>query len=256
MGWDPDQYLQYADQRLRPALDLLARVPLREAHTIFDLGCGPGTISPYIRSAFAGADIEGVDSSPKMLEAAQQHNEPDITWVQADIASWQPQISADLIYSNAALQWLDDHEHLFARLMGFVTPGGVLAVQMPNQFDQPSHVLMREVAGTGPWASFLKPHLRAAPVAKPASYFAWLSSMCSNVDIWQTQYSHVLTGPDPVLNWMSSTALNPLYEALSDDLRPDFQAALAEKLRAAYPQTEHGTTLFGFTRLFVVATKA
>ncbi|MCR4378400.1 MAG: methyltransferase domain-containing protein [Rhodospirillales bacterium] len=254
--WDPDHYLAFADLRLRPALDLLARVPLTEAAQVTDLGCGAGSVTPYLRHRFPRADIQGVDHSPEMLAAARTVHRDVAHWVQADVAHWQPAQAQDLIFSNAALHWLDGHEVLFPRLMGFVKPGGVLAVQMPDQFGQPSHVLMRETAAEGPWAQTLGALLRPAPVAEAGRYYDWLKPHCASVDIWRTTYVQELHGDDAALNWIASTALKPLLEALAPAQVPPFRERLAAKLREAYPKRANGVTLFAFQRLFIVAVRA
>jgi len=256
MRWTPGAYLKYADQRLRPALDLLARVPLDSAERVTDLGCGPGSVVPPLAQAFPGALITGVDSSPEMLAVARETFGDAAAWVQADAAGWQPDAPQNLIFSNAALHWLDHHDALFPRLMGCVAPGGVLAVQMPNQYSAPSHTLMRAVAEDGPWAEILVPLLRPSPVASPDDYYGWLTPHAQTVDIWQTEYMQIMTGDDPVLDWISSTALKPLTDALADGQRNAFTEALAYKLRTAYPQRADGTTLFPFRRLFIVALRA
>lgn len=255
-AWDPGHYLKYADLRVRPALDLLARIPLETAARITDLGCGPGNVVEYLRVRFPDGDIQGVDNSAEMLNAAKSSHGDAAMWVQADAASWCPDQPQDLIYSNAALQWLDRHEELFPRLMEFVVPGGVLAVQMPNQFAEPSHVLMRQVALDGPWAKTLKPLLREAPVAELGQYYDWLSPACESVEIWQTSYMQVMSGNDPVLDWISSTAFAPLRDALPADQRGPFRDAVGVELRRAYPKRGDGKTLFPFRRLFIIAHKA
>lgn len=254
--WDPAHYLKYANQRIRPALDILACIPLEDARRVTDLGCGPGNVVEYLKARYPAAVIEGVDVSVEMLNAAKKTYGTFAKWNQADIRTWQPDGPQDLIYSNAALQWVGAHEMLFPRFMGFVRPGGVLAVQMPNQFNEPSHVIMRAVAQDGPWAHRLKPLLREAPVAEPEQYYDWLKPQCDTVDIWQTAYNQVLDGHDPVLDWISSTALKPLCEALPADQREPFREALGAALREAYPKRQDGTTLFPFKRLFIVAVKA
>lgn len=256
MRWSPDHYLKYADHRLRPALDLLARIPLDQAEQVVDLGCGPGNMVEALLETFPTAQLTGVDNSEDMLMRAREQFSNQVTWQKADVAAWEPKNAQDLIYSNAALQWLDDHETLFPHLFGFVRSGGVLAVQMPNQFNQPSHVLMREVASTGPWVEVLKPLLRPAPVASPEDYYRWLKPQAKSIDIWQTEYIQELQGADPVLDWISSTALNPLLEALEGNQREYFRSVLAQKLSTAYPKQADGTTLFAFKRLFMVAVKA
>lgn len=255
-AWEPGAYLKFADLRLRPALDLLAQVPLERPARITDLGCGAGNVTPFLRRRWPDGEITALDSSPEMLACAKAEQAGlDVTWQQADVRDWTASEPQDLIYSNAVLHWLDDHEQLFPRLMGGLNPGGVLAVQMPSQFAQPSHVLMRQVAQSGPWAETLTPLLRDAPVAEPDLYYDWLMPYCASLDIWQTTYTQVLDGDDAVLNWVSSTALKPLLEALDEAPRQAFKDALAAELNFAYPKRTDGKTLFAFRRLFVVAQK-
>ena len=160
-----------------------------------------------------------------------------------------------MIYSNAALQWLDNHRSLFARLYGALAPGGVLAVQMPKNFDQPSHALMRAVAQDGPWREILAPHLRHSPVAEPRDYWRMLEPLGAGIDIWECDYLQALQGEDAVLQWVSGTALRPLLAVLTEEERKDFVADYGARLREAYPMEPGGTTLFPFRRLFILASK-
>jgi len=252
--WKPDDYLRFEDLRLRPALDLLAQIPLENPTYITDLGCGPGNVTPFLRRRWPGADITGLDSSAAMLMRAKaEHQHLGVTWQQTDVRTWAAPVPQDLIYSNAVLHWIDDHAALFSRLMSVLRPGGVLAVQMPNQFNEPSHTLMREVARSGPWAETLTPLLRAAPVADTGAYYDWLQPLSTQLKIWETTYTQTLEGEDPVLDWISSTALKPLLEALDIDVRTAYRTALAGELRRAYPKRPDAKTLFPFRRLFIVA---
>jgi trans-aconitate 2-methyltransferase len=178
---------------------------------------------------------------------------PETTWIEADLATWQPEQPADVLFSNAALHWLGDHGTLFSRLLGRLAPGGVLAAQMPNNFDAPSHTCIGETARDAPWRDRLAAILRPAPVAAPADYHDWLTPHCRALDIWETTYLHVLEGEDPVLNWVKGTALRPLLAALDEQDRPAFEAACAARLAEAYPPRSDGRTLFSFRRLFIVA---
>ena len=255
-AWEPGAYLKFADLRLRPALDLLAQVPLESPARITDLGCGAGNVTAFLRRRWPDGEITALDSSPEMLTRAKAEQVGlEVTWQQTDVRQWAASEPQDLIYSNAVLHWLDNHADLFPRLMGGLNPGGVLAVQMPNQFAEPSHVLMRQVARTGPWADVLPPLLRDAPVAEPDAYYDWLIPYCASLDIWQTIYTQVLDGDHAVLNWISSTALKPLLEALDEAPRRAFKAALADELARTYPTRADGKTLFAFRRLFIVAQK-
>lgn len=254
MTWDPGQYLKYGGERTRPAADLLARIPLEAPQAVVDLGCGPGNSTALLSDRWPAAQVTGVDADAAMLERARRAGSM-VRWRQANIATWAPDGPADLIFSNAALQWLDDHAALFPRLMGALTPGGVLAVQMPNNFDAPSHALMRDTARSGPWAATLAPLLREAPVAPPAAYYRWLAPLAAQVEIWETIYLHRLSGADPVLSWVRGSALRPLLAALEDRQAAAFEALYAERLRSAYPQEADGATLFPFRRLFMVAVR-
>ena len=254
MSWNPEQYLKFADHRLRPALDLLARIPAENPETIIDLGCGPGNITEWLQRRWPQARITGVDSSGEMLDSARAKH-PDLAWEQADIETWLPKVRADIIYSNAALQWLDHHRPLFAHLFAALAPGGVLAVQMPRNFDQPSHVLMRQAAQEGPWRDVLAPTLRPSPVAAPAEYWRMLQPLGARLDIWECDYLQTLPGDDPIVQWMLGTTLRPLLALLSEAEREAYLDVYRELVRAAYPRESDGTTLFPFRRLFILASK-
>jgi trans-aconitate 2-methyltransferase len=263
MAWDPAQYLKFGDQRLRAGFDLLARVGLLPPGTLYELGCGTGVHARAIAERWPDRMVIAVDSSPEML--AQAAAEPSsIRWVKADIADWAPPEKAALIFSNATLQWLRHHDRLFPRLMREVAPDGLLAVQMPRNFEAPSHALMRDVAASGPWAAALAPLfdaggdraslLRREPVARPEVYYDLLAPVArGGVDIWETEYLHVLEGEDPVLEWVGGSALRPILATLDEGQRTGYLAAYRAALRAAYPRREDGRTLLPFRRLFIVA---
>lgn len=253
--WDAARYLAFADHRTRPAADLLARVALEAPHTVVDLGCGPGNSTALLAARWPQAHIIGVDSSPDMLAKARA-GDVRAEWRQADIAQWTPEAPLDLIYSNATLQWVPDHASLLPRLLDCLRPGGVLAIQMPRNFAAPSHALMRETAAEGPWAGRLAGVLHAEPVAEPAWYYDLIAPLTATLDIWETEYLHVLDGDDPVLRWTRSTALRPVIDALDADGLAAFETAYAARLRAAYPRRAGGRTLFPFRRLFIVAVRA
>lgn len=250
--WDPRQYLRYGDERLRPGFELLARVNDLPEGDLWDLGCGTGAHLRAIAARWPERRAVGVDSSSEMLAKAASEGEA-IEWRQGRVEAWHPETSPALVFSNAVLQWVDGHETLVPRLMRTLTPGGVLAIQMPRNFDQPSHVLMREVAATGRWAASLAPLLRPDPVAPPATYYDLLAPLARKLDIWETEYQHVLEGDAPVLEWVRGTALRPLLEALQPADRAEFETAYQARLSEAYPCRPDGTTLFPFRRIFIVA---
>lgn len=251
-SWDPAQYLRFADLRRRPALELMVRVPLAEATTIYDLGCGTGNITKILAERWPQATVVGVDSSAEMLAEAGKPT-GRLRFEQADLARWQATAPADLIFSNAALHWLDDHPVLFPGLVKSLKPGGWLAVQMPRNHGAASHTAMIAAAEAGPWAGRLKPVLRPNPVAVPAVYYDLLAPHADSIDIWETEYLQILDGSNPVVEWTKGTALRPLLAALEEPERSGFHAAYAERILAAYPPQADGRTLFPFRRLFLLA---
>ncbi len=250
-SWDPALYLKFTDHRLRPALDLMARVPLPQATTIYDLGCGPGNVTTLLAERWPGARVTGVDASPEMLAKARAL--PGITWQQADLARWRAETPADLVYSNAAFHWLDDHATLFPHLLAQVRPGGFLAVQMPRQQVNPTHRVLYEVAREPAWAAAAVPGLRENPVATPEQYFAWLNRDAAALDIWEVEYLQVLEGDNAVLNWVLGSIARPVVDRLPPDQQQTFLERYGDRLAAAYPRRPDGRTLLPFRRLFIVA---
>lgn len=240
---------------MRPGLDLMAQLPEIDPARIVDLGCGTGFLTARLSERWPEAAVSGVDASPEMLaNAARDHAEADwprLAWQQGDIALWRSAEPVDLVYSNAALQWLEHHDTLFPQILGQLVPGGVLAIQMPRNFDQPSHVLLREVARSGPWAGRID--LRDAPVAGPQAYYDLLAPHVGELDIWETEYLHVLSGDHAVLDWVRGTALLPVFDALAGAERDSFVAEYSARLDEAYPKRADGKTLFPFRRLFLIA---
>jgi len=255
MAWNPDQYLKFSAPRLRPAVDLLARIDLAAPGIIHDLGCGAGNVTRLLAERWPGASITGVDDSAEMLAQAAREL-PGATWVRQSVADWAAATPADLIFSNAALHWLPQHEQLFPRLLGQLAPGGVLAVQMPRNFAAPSHTLIAETVRAGAWRSKLEHLLRPSPVAEPHDYYAMLQPLATSIDIWETEYLQVLRGADPVKEWTKGTWLKQFLDALEPPERAEFEADYARRLRSAYPPLADGTTLFPFRRLFIVARRA
>lgn len=253
MAWNPDQYLKFAEPRLRPALDLLAALPTSRPAVVFDLGCGTGHVTRLLAERWPQAEVTGVDDSAAMLARAAAASE-SIRWVEQGLADWRADRPADLIFSNAALHWLPDHGRLLPRLLSQLAPGGVLALQMPRNFDAPSHTLIADSVRAGPWRARLEPLLRPAPVAAPEVYFDCLAPLAARLDIWQTEYLHVLDGADAVKEWTKGTWLKPLLDALDGAERLAFELHYAARLREAYPMRADGRTLFPFRRLFIVAT--
>ncbi len=247
--WDNRQYLKFAGERTRPAQELLARVPLAQASQVVDLGCGPGNSTALLHGRWPQARVIGVDSSTDMLQAARR-DLPTLEWVQADVSSWQPEQPADLLFANAVLQWLPDHAALFPSLLKRLAPGGVLAVQMPCNHDEPSHRWMRELPG--PWASRTQAVRPGPRVHRAQAYYDWLAPHARQVDIWQTTYEHVMTDAAAIVEWVKGTGLRPYLDVLAADEREAYLAAYLDRIAQSYPTRADGKRLFHFPRLFIV----
>lgn len=251
-GWDPAQYLRFEGERLRPALDLIARIAHPGPRRVVDLGCGAGNALPVLAARFPGAEVVGVDGSPAMLAKAEGAG---FRTELADIARWTPADGpVDVIFSNAALHWLPDHAALLPRLLGLLAPGGVLAVQMPAMHDAPLRALQDRVAALGPWAARLAGVASAAPILPPEGYYDLVAGRVAALDLWVTEYLHVLRGEgDPVVQWAMGTSLRPYLDALDEAARPGFLAAYGAALRPHYPRHADGAVLLPFRRLFILA---
>jgi trans-aconitate 2-methyltransferase len=253
--WSARQYLKFEDERTRPPRDLLAQVPLAQPRMVVDLGCGPGNSTELLVARFPQADVVGLDSSPDMLRKARERL-PHCTFIEADIASWRADPRTDLLFANASFQWIPDHPHVLRRLLEALGPGGVLAVQMPDNTRELSHVLQREVAVSGPWAD--NPDVKAAPrgdLPAPEVYYDLLKPVCTQIDIWHTVYNHVMAQPQAIVEWFRGSALQPYLSPLDAALRAEFLAAYTEKIVAAYTPRFDGKVLLRFPRLFIVAVR-
>jgi trans-aconitate 2-methyltransferase len=248
--------LQFADERARPFIDLVAQVGAAEPARVVDLGCGPGQLTASLAQRWPSAYVEGVDSSPEMIEKAADHASERVTFQVGDLRAWQPVQPVDVIISNATLQWVPDHRSLLPELVGALAPDGWLAFQVPGNFGAPSHQLLYGLAERADYA----PHLAEVQVRRPAAadpetYLADLARLGCTVNAWETTYLHVLSGPDAVFRWISSTGARPILQALPDELRPRFETEYRALLDQAYPSEPHGTVL-PFRRIFLVAQRA
>lgn len=252
MAWNPQQYLAFADQRLRPVLDLLSRIPNETPERVTDLGCGAGNATKILKEKWPDAAITGVDNSPEMLARARTEA-PEIAWVQSDIATWTPDAPPDVLFTNAALHWLDNHDTLFPALIGRIAPGGTFAVQMPANFRAPSHALIEEIGLEPRWRAAIEPLIKDPPTRAPEFYYDLLRPLVQSLDIWHIEYLQVLNGDDPVAAFTKGTWLPHFLEALDESERGPFEAEYKARLRDAYPKRPDGTTLFPFKRLFILA---
>jgi trans-aconitate 2-methyltransferase len=252
MQWDPAQYGRFAEERGRPFLDLVSRVGASGPRRVVDLGCGPGSYTALLADRWPTATVEGIDSSPEMIAAAPAGER--LTFRIGDVVDWDPS-GVDVIISNATLQWVPTHRALVSAWAAALPSGGWLAFQVPGNFDSFSHVLMRSLAESQRWASSLRGILRHEVVGPPEEYAQLLLAAGLRADVWETTYVHVLSGADPVLEWLRGTGLRPIMQALPPASYALFEEEFAAQLRQAYPPTPRGT-LFPFRRIFAVGSRA
>lgn len=249
--WNPEAYLAFADERGRPFFELLSRVDADAPRRVVDLGCGPGNLTAGLVQRWPHATIEALDSSPEMVAVARERG---IDAHVGDVGDWIPKADTDVVISNATLHWVPGHPDLLVDWAGRLAAGSWIAIQVPGNFDAPSHRAVRELARRDRWAEPLRDFpFRDAQVADPTGYAIMLTDAGCTVDAWETTYVHVLTGENPVLEWITGTALRPVRSRLGDAEWAEFRAELIPLLDSAYPKRAHGKTFFPFRRIFVVA---
>jgi trans-aconitate 2-methyltransferase len=250
--WNPDVYLAFADHRGRPFFDLLSRVGADKPRRVVDLGCGPGNLTLTLSQRWPDAIVEAWDSSPEMVESARERG---VDAHVGDVRAWTPKPDTDVVLSNATLHWVPEHSELLVRWAGQLAAGSWIAMQVPGNFDAPSHQAVRELAQREPWSEPLRdmPFREGKVVDLPAGYAELLTDAGCAVDTWETTYIHELTGENPVLEWITGTALRPVKSRLTDAQWQQFRQELIPLLDAAYPARSDGKTFFPFRRVFVVA---
>jgi trans-aconitate 2-methyltransferase len=254
LSWSAKQYVAFEDERTRPVRDLLAALPPIDAHSVIDLGCGPGNSTEVLAACYPQANISGIDSSSDMIEAARRRL-PQISFTVADLQAWKSAGPFDVILANAVLQWVAHHELQLPSLVKRLAPGGALALQMPDNLDEPAHRLMREVAADGPWAAKLAESSAArAPLQSAAWYYELLQPLCSKVDLWRTTYYHFLRGgAEALVEWFKGSSLRPFLEPLNAVERRAFLERYTAAIAKAYPRLADGSVLLPFPRVFLTA---
>jgi trans-aconitate 2-methyltransferase len=252
--WSPQTYLKFEAERTRPARELLAAIPLERPRLIFDLGCGPGNSTDLLHGRFPDAEVIGIDSSTEMLVEARRRL-PDLRFMEADLTQWSPGRPPGLLFGNAVMQWVPGHLAVLERLFASLAPGGVLAVQMPDNDGEPSHSAMHEVAGFGPWRDrFVEPIARES-IHAPGVYYDMLRPLAAEIDIWHTVYNHPMEGHAGIVEWVKGTGLRPYLDRIDEADREAFLAAYLAALASAYQVRTDGRVLLRFPRLFIVAVR-
>ena len=255
MAWSAGQYLKFEDERTRPARDLLAQVPLERISRAIDLGCGPGNSTELIAERYGTAGVSGLDSDTNMLEAARKRM-PGTEFLEADLSTWQPDKPVDLLFANAVFQWLPNHLDIFDRLMDGLQAGGVLAIQMPDNLNEPSHLMMEETAKNGPWSeAFARKSVRRNTLPSPSVYYDRLIGKSARIDIWHINYNHALDNAAAIVEWVKGTGLRPYLDNAGAEHRDAFTADYLGRIEKAYPPLADGKVLLRFPRLFLVAVK-
>jgi trans-aconitate 2-methyltransferase len=255
-SWDPGQYLQFVQERTRPARDLVGRSALESPRRVIDLGCGPGNSSRLLAERWPGAALTGLDSAAAMIAAASR-DYPDADWVEGDIAGWATEDGPayDLVFSNAALQWVADHATVYPGMFGRVAPGGALAIQVPADIDAPAHRAMRDLAASPRWRdAWPAGGVREWRVHDAGFYYDLLCRRAARLDIWQTEYLHILPDAAAIVAWYKGTGLRPFLDALpTDHDRERFEADYLTRIREAYRPRADGRVILPFLRLFLIA---
>ena len=261
-SWNPELYLRFAAERTRPALDLAMRArTLLEAGgsaappRILDLGCGPGNSTAVLAALFPGSSLVGLDSSPEMIESARK-GEVQAEWVLCDGATYRPAGGFDLVFSNAALQWIPDQSAILAKMSSWLRPGGALAIQVPGNGDSPLHQSLRRTAASSAWGSRFEGLEKLIRYEEPPFYFEELAPSGLSVELWESTYWHLLSSWQAMIDWYSGTGMRPWLERLASEAeRQAFKDAVLEGASAGYPLRPDGSVFFPFRRIFVTAVR-
>ena len=254
--WNARQYLKFQKERTQPALDLAARLEYDSPAKALDIGCGPGNSTAVVKARFPGARVIGVDSSQNMVETAQKDH-PELEFIQWDITTDLDALphDFDVVFSNACLQWVPDHSSLLPRLMSFLKPGGLLAVQIPMNYQEPIHRIIETTVSRSPWTEKI-PYMRLFYTLTQEEYFDVLSRTASDFTLWQTTYLHRMPSHQAIMDWYSSTGLRPYLNAAVDEAaREEFYQEIFRQVQEAYPVQENGEIIFRFPRFFFIARK-
>lgn len=255
MDWNSEQYLKFERERTQPAIDLINRMNIKNAGKIADIGCGPGNSSEILKKAYPKAHVIGADNSGNMLTAAKKRC-PDIDFILCDVSKSLYKLGGgfDAVFSNACLQWVPEHRKILAELFSIMKRGGVLAVQVPYNFNEPIHKIINATAALPKWKKYFTSP-RIFYTLRPEEYYDILSANAFEVHMWETTYYHILPSQRSILEWYRSTGMKPYLDALPGAMKTVFENDVMEKVKIAYPLQKDGKVLFKFPRLFFTAVK-
>ncbi len=253
--WDPEQYLRFQGERTQPSIDLAARIPLDDPRSIIDVGCGPGSSTRVLRKRWPHADIIGIDKSEKMIQRARR-DYPGQKWVVGDASTFETPSSFDIVFSNAAIHWIPQHEILLRQLFRMLKGNGVLAVQVPANQESPLFRAILRVSENGKWSAYTRGREAAITYHNPAYYYSQLSSYAKDISLWETIYYHIMNSHQDLIEWYQSTAMKPFLDSLpTDESREEFKGEILAECKASYPLQNDGKLLYPFKRLFFTARK-
>jgi trans-aconitate 2-methyltransferase len=253
--WNPAQYLKFEKERTQPAIDLVNRINADNPVKIMDVGCGPGNSTAVLAGRFPGSYILGIDSSEDMIDAAGK-NHPDLDFKLCDIGYDLSQLDCDfdIVFSNACIQWVPNHNELLKKLMGLLRKGGILAVQIPMNYNEPIHRIIGEVSSSDKWKGYF-PNPRVFFTLSQSGYFDILSEISEDFALWDTVYYHVMNSHDDIMEWYRGTGLRPYLDVLDKDKRADFENDVKKRVIESYPAQKNGKIIFRFPRFFFTARK-
>lgn len=253
--WKPELYLKFKKQRTQPAIDLVSRIDLTAPKRIIDIGCGPGNSTLTLKNRWPNAEITGIDNSPSMIEQAKK-TDGDINWICADASDDLDGLGKfDIVFSNAAIQWMPRHEELLPRLFSLLDVGGVFAVQVPVTTQMPVHVSLQSIVQSERWSNKFSGENSHSTFSAPY-YYDILSKLSRDIDLWETHYYHVMENHQSIVQWYSSTGLKPYLDRLeSASDQTNFLIEFENALKFAYPKQVDGFVLFPFTRIFFIVSK-
>jgi trans-aconitate 2-methyltransferase len=251
--WNPEQYLKFDEERTRPSIDLVARIPIDNPSSIIDIGCGPGNSTQVLARRWPGCKIVGVDNSPAMIERAKK-DYPRQEWRILDAGKDEIEGTFEIVFSNATIQWIPNHADLLKKFHGLLTKKGIIAIQIPLFWDMPIGKTIANIATSERWSPLTGRVSDLFSIHDPSYYYDKLSELSGSIDIWVSDYFHVLDSHVSIFEMIRSTGLRPYLERLrTEQEKNEFEGAVLREIARDYPLQKNGRVLFPFKRLFFVA---